>query len=175
MNKQAEQIEAMAAKAAGEELNPGRPCGAPRPSATRALDRAARLVQPLNRDTVFNPQKSTQCAGFAGCRAEKMHQPVFHRGSFYPRCCPARGPTETGAATESPTSPLPPSEDWWLLHSRSERHGKAPRSGRLWVGDPARTTNGIAATDGVGAGQSGYRRGLVGSNDAHCEFKQGLR
>ena len=33
----------------------------------------------------------TAACSSCGGRAEKMHQPVFHRGTFCPRCCPACG------------------------------------------------------------------------------------
>jgi hypothetical protein len=40
-----------------------------------------------------------------GARAEKMHRPMFHRGSFCPRCCPVCAQTDhTSAAAPPPTT-----------------------------------------------------------------------
>jgi hypothetical protein len=42
----------------------------------------------------------TACGG----RAEKMHQPVFHRGTFCPKCCPVCG---ENAVAAPPTQQAP--------------------------------------------------------------------
>ena len=43
-----------------------------------------------------------------GGRAEKMHRPMFHRGSFCPRCCPVCAPAAVPAAANVATDvPLP--------------------------------------------------------------------
>lgn len=34
----------------------------------------------------------TSACLMCGARAEKMHRPMFHRGSFCPRCCPVCAP-----------------------------------------------------------------------------------
>jgi len=47
-----------------------------------------------------------------GGRAEKMHRPMFHRGSFCPRCCPvctAAAAPATNAAAVSASRPAAPS------------------------------------------------------------------
>ena len=41
-----------------------------------------------------------------GGRAEKMHRPMFHRGSFCPRCCPVCAPT-AHPATPAPERVTP--------------------------------------------------------------------
>jgi hypothetical protein len=41
-----------------------------------------------------------------GGRAEKMHQPVFHRGSFCPRCCPICSSKTAAAAPKISASTL---------------------------------------------------------------------
>jgi hypothetical protein len=45
----------------------------------------------------------TAACDSCGGRAEKMHQPVFHRGTFCPRCCPACGEN----AVKSALTPAP--------------------------------------------------------------------
>ena len=36
-----------------------------------------------------------------GTRVEKMHRPMFHRGSFCPRCCPVCVPAAAAAAVSA--------------------------------------------------------------------------
>ena len=43
-----------------------------------------------------------------GGRAEKMHQPVFHRGTFCPRCCPVCGEKAAATAAKVPLQPPAP-------------------------------------------------------------------
>jgi len=42
-----------------------------------------------------------------GGRAEKMHRPMFHRGSFCPRCCPVCTPTARPAVSVAPERVTP--------------------------------------------------------------------
>ena len=46
----------------------------------------------------------TAACSNCGGRAEKMHQPVFHRGVFCPKCCPVCG---KNAAPPQPAPPAP--------------------------------------------------------------------
>jgi hypothetical protein len=56
-----------------------------------------------------------------GGRAEKMHRPMFHRGSFCPRCCPvcavAAVPAAANVATDvplpRPATPLAQGRSQW--------------------------------------------------------------
>ena len=53
-----------------------------------ALDRQKGLVHPLMAHCVQTTIVDAPCASCGG-RAEKMHQPIFQRGTYCPKCCPA--------------------------------------------------------------------------------------
>ena len=55
-----------------------------------------------------------------GGRAEKMHRPMFHRGSFCPRCCPVCVPAMVSAATPAPSTAVAPRPARPLLSGRSQ-------------------------------------------------------
>jgi hypothetical protein len=42
-----------------------------------------------------------------GGRAEKMHRPLFHRGTFCPRCCPACAPRPVAAPAAAASGAAP--------------------------------------------------------------------
>jgi hypothetical protein len=42
-----------------------------------------------------------------GGRAEKMHRPMFHRGTFCPRCCVVCAPRAASAPTTTTAAPAP--------------------------------------------------------------------
>jgi hypothetical protein len=54
--------------------------------------------------------QSTSLSGpclLCGCRAQKMHRPLFRRGSFCPRCCPVCAVKAAAAAATPPASEPP--------------------------------------------------------------------
>ena len=153
LNKQAEQIEAlMAAKAGGEDApTAGRYHSRPAAgSANRGSSRvtgsiAVRIPDPM--EPCIQSAAVTSACLICGGRAEKMHRPVFHRGSFCPRCCPVCAPKLVGAQSRASSPPATrptqsaaegatqwkdagwgPRADDPFYHDR-ERHDRRPR----WV------------------------------------------
>ena len=72
-----------------------------------------------------------------GGRAEKMHRPLFHRGSFCPRCCPACAPKVAAAPVSAAVAPAPGGT---VAHGAKQwtDAGWGPRSNDPWYRDDER-------------------------------------
>jgi hypothetical protein len=77
-----------------------------------------------------------------GSRAEKMHRPMFHRGTFCPRCCPVCAPTGGPRNIQSSqalrTLPAHPANPSGQGATQWQDAGWGPRADDPWYHDGER-------------------------------------